>query len=75
MRYAPAAHLDRIFRTLRGGGADIDWGDQWTGAFAPVAKAAGAFVVEINLDATPHSGVVDVALQGRAKDIVPLLVS
>src|SRR6266542_2832444 len=36
MRYAPAAHWDRIFRTLRGGGADIDWGDQWTGAFAPV---------------------------------------
>jgi hypothetical protein len=36
MRYAPAAHWDRIFRTLRDGGADIDWGDQWTGAFAPV---------------------------------------
>jgi len=43
-------------------------------AFAPVAKSAGAFVVEINLDATPNSGVVDVALQGRAKDIVPLLL-
>jgi NAD-dependent deacetylase len=42
-------------------------------SFAPVAKSAGAFVVEINLDATPNSGVVDVALQGRAKDIVPLL--
>ena len=42
-------------------------------SFAPIAKSAGAFVVEINLDATPNSGVVDVALQGRAKDIVPLL--
>lgn len=44
-------------------------------SFAPVAKSAGAFVVEINLDATPNSGVVDVALQGRAKDIVPLLLA
>jgi len=44
-------------------------------AFAPVAKSAGAFVVEINLDSTPNSGVVDVALQGRAKDLVPLLLS
>jgi NAD-dependent deacetylase len=44
-------------------------------SFAPVAKSAGAFVVEINLDTTPNSGVVDVTLQGRAMDIVPLLVS
>lgn len=44
-------------------------------SFAPIAKSAGAFVVEINLDATPNSGVVDVSLQGRAKDIVPLLLT
>jgi len=44
-------------------------------SFAPVAKSAGAFVVEINLDATPNSGVADVSLPGRAKDIVPLLLS
>jgi NAD-dependent deacetylase len=44
-------------------------------SFAPVAKSAGAFVAEINLDTTPNSGVVDVAIQGRAKDIVPLLLS
>ncbi len=43
-------------------------------SFAPVAKSSGAFVVEINLDATPNSGLVDVALQGRAKEIVPLLL-
>ncbi len=42
--------------------------------FASVAKAAGAFVVEINLDPTPHTDIVDVSLQGRAKDIVPQLV-
>ncbi|MEK6801901.1 MAG: NAD-dependent deacylase [Nitrospirota bacterium] len=41
--------------------------------FGSIAKQAGAFVVEINLDATAQSGMVDAALQGRAKDIVPLL--
>jgi len=44
-------------------------------SFAPVAKAAGAFVVEINLDATPNTQVVDVSLQGRTKDVVPELLS
>ncbi|MGH7206173.1 MAG: SIR2 family NAD-dependent protein deacylase [Nitrospiraceae bacterium] len=44
-------------------------------SFAPVAKAAGAFVVEINLDATPNTEVVDVSLQGRAQDVVPELLS
>lgn len=42
--------------------------------FASVAKDAGAFVAEINLDPTPQSDVVDVSLQGRAKEIVPLLL-
>jgi NAD-dependent deacetylase len=42
--------------------------------FASAAKAAGAFVAEINLETTPQSGAVDLALQGRAKEIVPLLL-
>ena len=42
--------------------------------FAAVAKDAGAFVAEINLDPTPQSSLVDVSLQGRAKDLVPLLL-
>lgn len=42
--------------------------------FAAVAKEVGAFVVEINLDPTPQSLLVDVSLQGRAKDLVPLLL-
>ncbi len=42
--------------------------------FASVAKAAGAFVAEINLAPTPQSALVDVSLQGRAKDLVPLLL-
>jgi len=43
-------------------------------SFAPVAKAAGAFVIEINVDSTPHGGLVDASLQGRAKDVVPALL-
>lgn len=42
--------------------------------FASIAKAAGAFVAEINLDRTPQSDVIDLSLQGRAKDLVPLLL-
>jgi NAD-dependent deacetylase len=43
-------------------------------SFAALAKQAGAFVAEVNLDSTPNSSVVDVALQGRAKEIVPKLL-
>ena len=44
-------------------------------SFAPIAKDRGALVVEVNLDPTPHSSIVDVSFQGRAKDLVPLLLS
>ncbi len=43
-------------------------------SFASIAKAHGAFVVEINPDATPNSGIVDISLKGRAKDILPELL-
>jgi NAD-dependent deacetylase len=43
-------------------------------AFASVARAAGAFVAELNLDPTPNSSLVNVSLQGRAKEIVPQLL-
>src|SRR5688500_4946510 len=39
-------------------------------SFGPVAKAAGAYVVELNLDTTPYTDVVDCSFQGRAKDLV-----
>lgn len=42
--------------------------------FASVAKDAGAFVAEINLDQTAQSAWVDLSVQGRAKDVVPLLL-
>jgi len=40
----------------------------------PVAKATGSLVIEINLDPTPYSSDADLSLQGRAKDLVPLLL-
>ncbi len=42
--------------------------------FASVAKDAGAVVIEINPDPTPQSDLVDLALRGRAKDLVPALL-
>jgi NAD-dependent deacetylase len=42
--------------------------------FASVAKKVGALVIEINLESTPQSDLVDLSLQGRAKDLVPLLL-
>lgn len=44
-------------------------------SFGPIAKDNGAFVAELNLDPTPHSDLVDVAIQGHAKDLVPQLIS
>ena len=40
----------------------------------PAAKANGAFVIEVNRDGTHYSPQVDLSLQGRAKDLVPLLL-
>src|SRR5262245_29705221 len=42
--------------------------------FASVAKEAGAFVAEINLEPIPQSAFVDCSLQGRARDLLPLLL-
>jgi len=44
-------------------------------SFGPVAKDHGAFVAELNLDPTPNSHLVDIAVQGHAKDLVPRLLS
>ena len=43
-------------------------------SFAGEARSAGAFVIEINLAPTLDKESVDVSLQGRAKDIVPMLL-
>jgi NAD-dependent deacetylase len=43
-------------------------------SFAPIARQAGAFVAELNLDPTPNSEVVDIAVRGRAAEVVPRLL-
>lgn len=43
-------------------------------SFSSIAKEHGACVVECNLEPTPHSALVDLSLQGRAKDLVPRLI-
>ncbi len=44
-------------------------------SFGPVAKKNGAFVAELNLAPTPNSDLVDLSIQGHAKDLVPQLIS
>lgn len=41
---------------------------------AALAKEAGAFVIEINIEKTPASGMVDVHLSGRSGDLLPRLL-
>ncbi len=44
-------------------------------SLASVAKRAGAFTVEINTDATPLSDIMDERLEGRAGEVLPLIVT
>ncbi len=44
-------------------------------SFASVAKGAGAYVIEVNIEATPNSDLVDETLIGRASEVVPLLIN
>ncbi len=71
--------LDASFRALRNCDMLLIIGTSGVvypaASFAPIAKEHGAFVVELNLDPTPNSDLVDVSFQGRAKDLVPLLLS
>ena len=43
-------------------------------SFAEIAQASGAFVVEINLDPAGETGPADLFVQGRAAEIVPMLL-
>jgi NAD-dependent deacetylase len=43
-------------------------------SLVPLAKAAGARVIEINVDETPLSSSVDVALRGPSGEILPQLI-
>ncbi len=41
---------------------------------AGLAKEAGAFLIEINIEATPASGMMDVHLSGRSGELLPRLL-
>ena len=43
-------------------------------SFAALARQAGAFVAEINLDPTPNPQAVDLTIGGRAAEVVPELL-
>ncbi|MFQ5329060.1 MAG: NAD-dependent deacetylase [Thermodesulfobacteriota bacterium] len=43
-------------------------------SMAAAAKGAGAYVVEVNIEATPNTTVVDQMIVGRAAEMVPLIV-
>ncbi len=43
-------------------------------SLAQVARRAGAYVIEVNLDPTPNTRQVDSSLLGRAGEILPLLL-
>jgi NAD-dependent deacetylase len=38
-----------------------------------MARAAGAYIVEVNPEPTPLSGICDETLMGKAGEILPLL--
>ena len=43
-------------------------------SLAPLAKGAGATVIEINLEPTPNTGLTDFSLLGPAGEVLPRLV-
>jgi NAD-dependent deacetylase len=43
-------------------------------SFAATAKQNGAFLVEINLERTPLSDIMDIVVQGRAGEVLPKLL-
>ncbi|MBU1452034.1 MAG: NAD-dependent deacylase [Proteobacteria bacterium] len=73
-----SAILDRAWRAAAGCQAMLVVGTsavvQPAAGLASVAKQAGAFVIEVNLEPTPNSREVDVSLMGKAGEILPQLV-
>lgn len=43
-------------------------------SMASIARQAGAYVVEVNIEVTPNSHVVDEAIKGKAAEILPILL-
>jgi NAD-dependent deacetylase len=70
--------LSRAYRLIKECGLLLVVGTsavvQPVASFPLMAKQAGAFVVEVNMDPTPISPLVDVSLQGKAGEILPALL-
>lgn len=45
MSYAPPAHWDAYFDSLKQSGRDLDWDEEWTGAFIPILHQAHAHLM------------------------------
>jgi SAM-dependent methyltransferase len=45
MYYAPSEHWNRRFREFHLSGADLDWGERWTGAFVKPLRQANVHTV------------------------------
>jgi NAD-dependent deacetylase len=43
-------------------------------SMASVAKGAGAYVLEVNIELTPNTAVVDKTIAGKAAEVLPLIV-
>jgi len=70
--------LSRAYRLIEGCNLLLVVGTsavvQPVASFPLMAKQAGAFVVEVNMDPTPISPLVDVSLHGKAGEILPALL-
>ncbi|MCP3676774.1 MAG: NAD-dependent deacylase [Deltaproteobacteria bacterium] len=43
-------------------------------SMASMARGAGGYVVEVNIESTPNTAVVDKTIEGKATEVVPLIV-
>lgn len=70
MTYTSSAHWDGVFQRLQLEGSDIDWGDQWTGAFIKPLRVASVNSV-LDLGCGTGNDVIRLAnagLQGMGLD-------
>jgi NAD-dependent deacetylase len=74
----PRAALERAFEAAREAEVVLVAGTSSivypAAALPQVARAAGAFVIEVNPEPTPLTPLVQVSLRGRAAEVVPALV-
>ena len=74
----PEEALVKAYRALAGGDAFLSLGTsavvEPAASFVHLARSAAARTIEINLDSTPISGLVDFSLRGKAGELLPDIV-